>query len=544
MKASGRWLCRGSALLALVLLLTSRVALAERVAVSALEGDAKGKLRAQVTAALRKSRNKVLPLPPTAWATAATKQRLTGPDSVRPPGVTLLAQKLKVDAVLTGSVGTDFTARLVDKAGQEVWSATYPVKRGLLSPKDAFALALAVSTATKEAASRPPPVASPPPEPPPAATPPPEPPPATAPPATAPPATPPPATAPPPPTQPGPTSPPAATAPTATPPPATPPSTPTARPPAVAATPGAPEETDDETHTSTAAPRGEDAPSAARASGGPKRLRVLLGAAATWRKYCARPGVDTCAAYDALPEEGRTGDIADFTPGVPYGGVAVQAELFPLAHLGSPFLRGLGLALAYQRGFASTQVTVSTTTGSTPTREVYATDTSYGAWLAWRYFFGLGGKSAPLWGHAGLRLGASGREFDVAETVEAPLPVVHRLHPTVGLDISVPLMRAVRIEGGGELFLLATPGRSLLGAGNGSLVAEVRDYGTTVSSLGWAAELGVAGDIWGPVGYSARFRLQHYGDRFSGTGARRGWTAGGVAEDTFSGVTAGVTLSW
>ncbi len=55
-KVAGRWMCRWGALLTLVLLFTSRVALAERVAVSALEGDAKGALRAQLMSALRKAR--------------------------------------------------------------------------------------------------------------------------------------------------------------------------------------------------------------------------------------------------------------------------------------------------------------------------------------------------------------------------------------------------------------------------------------------------------------------------------------------------------
>lgn len=275
----------------------------------------------------------------------------------------------------------------------------------------------------------------------------------------------------------------------------------------------------------------------------PPRIRVLLGAVVTWRKYCARPGVTSCSQYDALPEEQQTGDIADFNSSAPYAGIAAQAEVFPLSH-GSSLLRGVGLTLGYQRSFARTVVTVSTPVGSTPEREVYATDTAYGAMLAYRYFFDLGKQGAPQWGYAGLRLGAQGREFSVDEAVESPLPVAHRFYPVVGLDVSVPLMRAVRIEGAGQFFVRPGPGESIGGDANGSLIAEVRDYGTSVSSLGWAAELGVAGDIWGPLGYSARFRLEHYLDRFSGTGTRRGWTAGGVAEDTYSSILAGVTASW
>jgi hypothetical protein len=276
----------------------------------------------------------------------------------------------------------------------------------------------------------------------------------------------------------------------------------------------------------------------------PSRLRVFLGPAVTWRKYCARPGVTSCAAYEARPPEQRFGDdTVDFNPTVPYVGFVAEAEVFPLAHWPS-LLRGVGLTLGYQRSFAKTVVQVSTPVGSTPEREVFATDTTYGAMLAYRYFFDLGKTGTPLWGHGGIRLGALGREFDVEDAAESPLPVVHRFYPAVGVDVSVPLMRAVRIQGAGQLFLRPNPGQSPSGDAEGARLAEVRDYGESVSSLGWAAELGVAGDIWGPLGYSARFRLEHYVDRFSGQGLRRGWTGGGVAEDTFSSILAGVTASW
>ncbi|MGZ3459445.1 MAG: hypothetical protein ACXU86_13190 [Archangium sp.] len=275
----------------------------------------------------------------------------------------------------------------------------------------------------------------------------------------------------------------------------------------------------------------------------PPRLWVLLGPAVTWRKYCARPGVTSCAEYEALPPEQRVGDTTDFTPDVPYAGVSVQAEVFPLSHWPS-LLRGVGLTVGYQRSFARTEVKVSTPTGSTPERRVYATDTAYGAMLAYRYFFDLGKEGTSMWGYGGVRLGALGREFDVDESVEAPLPVAHRFYPAVGLDVSVPLMRAVRIEGAGQVFFRPDPGHSFGGGGNGSRIAEVSDYGESVKSLGWAADLGVAGDLWGPLGYSARFRLEHYVDHFSGQGVRRGWSEGGVAEDTYSSIVVGVTAAW
>jgi hypothetical protein len=503
MKASGRWLCRWGAALALALMLTSQAALAERVAVSALDGDRKGRLRAQVTAILRKTRE-VQVLPPTAWAKAAGKQGLRGPASVEPRVVARLAPKLKVDAVLTGSAGrtySTFNARLIGRDGQELWAGEYPLAHGLLSKYQVRKFVLAVVEALK--AANPPVPESPPPAP----------------------------------GQPEPVTGSVSS----------PPAPPVEQP--ASKSQGA----DEASHTDTAElagsgggfPEGEPAREEGALAGGrlPPRVKVSLGAAVTWRNYCARPAVTSCAEFDARPPEQQVGDIADFTSNVPYMGFAVEAEVFPLSHWPT-VLRGVGLTLGYQRSFARTTVQVSSPVGETPEREVYATDTAYGAMLAYRVFFDLGRQGEPLWGHAGMRVGALGREFDVDEPADAPLPEVHRFYPAVGLEVSVPLMRAVRIEGAGQLFFRPNPGRSLGGDDEGSQVAEVRDYGTSVSSLGWAAELGVAGDLWGPIGYFARFRLDYYRDRFSGQGIRRGWTGSGVAEESYSSIIAGLTAAW
>jgi hypothetical protein len=524
MKASGRWLCLA------LLLLTSRVALAERVAVSKLEGDKKDRLRAQVTAVLRKTR-KVQVLPPAAYAMAAGKLKLRGSAAVAPEAVIRVATKLKLDAVLTGSASASaFEARVIAWDGQEVWSGEYPLKRGLLPPKEAQKLALAVAAAMKAPRrSTPEPVAQ--------------------------------AEPAPQPVQPAPTPAPETVEPARQPEPSAS---------AVAAAPRTPEPRpdadrpaevklepvaewaalDEESHTYTTELAGSaggfpEARDASLAVEGqfPARARLLLGAAVTWRKYCARPGVASCAEYDARLPENQTGDIADFDSPVPYVGIAADAEVFPLTHWPS-LLRGVGVTLNYQRSFVKTTVKITTPSGSTPEREVYATDTAYGAMLAYRYFRDLGRTGMPMWGYLGLRLGALGRSFEVDEPTESALPVTHRFYPAAGLDLSVPLMRAVRIEASGQFFLTPTPGVALGGDRTGEYVAEVRDYGQTVSSLGWAAELGLAGDVWGPVGYSARFRLERYLDRFSGQGTRRGWSTGGIAEDNFSSIVVGVTASW
>ncbi|WP_204491421.1 hypothetical protein [Archangium primigenium] len=529
---------RGAALaLSLAVLLTAQVALAARLAVSALEGDPKGKLRAQVTAALRKTR-KAQVLPPTAWTQAAAKQGLTGPAAVGPSALKLLAPRLKVDAVLTGSVGATFNARLLDREGREVWVGSYPLKRGALAPKDLAALAQAVATSRLQ------PLAAPAPDikrPPVSEVPPPAPP--------APPASP----------EMKPSPAPQASAPKETPPRA--PEAPASRPvltpaepaPVAAAVPAGPAapvawvELDAESHTYGVDPSGSgggfpETP-AVDARRLPPRVRLLVGATATWRKYCARPGVASCAEYDARPEEQRQGDTSDFTSTAPYLGFAAEAEVFPLAHRPS-LIRGLGLTLAFQRGFAPTTVRVSSPTGSTPTREVAATDTAFGATLAYRVFFDLGSEQTPLWGHVGVRLGAYDHGFAVEDPLDVPVPVVHRLTPVVALEASVPLMRLIRLEGGGRLFYQPVPGGAFAGLGKGPFLSEVRDYGTAVSSVGWEAQLGLAGDLWGPFGYSARLKLEHYSDTFTGAGTRRGWTEGGVARDAYSSLWVGLTAAW
>ncbi|HEX8821802.1 MAG TPA: hypothetical protein VF794_17890 [Archangium sp.] len=522
MKASGRWLCLA------LLLLTSRVALAERVAVSSLVGDKKDRLRAQVTAVLRKTRE-VRVLPPAAYALAAGKLGLRGPASVAPEAVVRVAPKLELDAVLTGSVsGRTFEARLLARDGQEVWSGEYPLKRGLLAPREARKLALAVAAAVK--ADRPAPVPQP--EEPASAEPVAE-------------------AAPAPQPEPEPVAPVVASAPE----PREPEARPRAdRPAEVKLGPVAEwAALDEESHTYTTElagsaggfPEAKGTPEAERDAADrlPPGMKVFLGAAVTWRKYCARPEVGSCAAYDARLPEQQTGDIVDFSAAAPYAGITAEAEVFPLLHWRSR-LRGVGLTGNFQRSFARTTVRITSPSGSTPDREVYATDTAYGAMLAYRFFFDMGKGGEPMWGYGTMRLGALGRSFAVDEAVESPLPVAHRFFPAVGLDLVAPLMRAVRIQAGGQLFVRPNPGNSLGGDDDGSHVFEVRDYGESVSSLGWAAELGLAGDIWGPLGYSARFRLEHYLDRFSGEGTRRGWLTRGVAEDTFSSFLVGLTASW
>ncbi|QDF05626.1 hypothetical protein BHS04_20810 [Myxococcus xanthus] len=305
-------------------------------------------------------------------------------------------------------------------------------------------------------------------------------------------------------------------------------------------------EVDPESHTTTA-PFLEvalDTGSGGTVGDAPARqplARLTLGGTTTWRNYCARPGVKSCGEYDRLPANERLGDTVSYASSVPYLGIAAELELLPLAHSES-LLRGLGLSLGYRRGYSSTNVRLVSDAGQSTTREVVATDSVLTAQALYRYFFGMGGANAPL-GYAGLRAGLLTRAFDVDESANSPLTGTHRLFPAVGLEVSVPLLRWVRLEGAGQFFLSPKPGKGL-GAGSAALDAEVSDYGTSVSSFGWEAELGVGGDIWGPFGYSVRFRVSRFQDTFSGAGTKLGWDEGGVAAETYSSLHWGITASY
>lgn len=260
----------------------------------------------------------------------------------------------------------------------------------------------------------------------------------------------------------------------------------------------------------------------------PPLARLLLGGTTTWRKYCARPGVKSCAEFDRKAETDQLGDTVDYSSTVPYLGVSLELELLPLARKESA-VRGLGAVLGYRRGFASTDLTLLGDAGQSVTREVSATDSVLTAQAMYRYYFGMG-AAKQLLGYAGLRAGLLTRSFDVDESAESVLPGTHRMFPAVGLEVSVPLLRAVRLEALGQLFLNPKP--------------DEDDFGTKVSSTGWQAELGVAGEVWGPLGYSVRFSLSRYQDTFTGAGTRTGWQAGGVAEETYASLHWGLTASY
>jgi hypothetical protein len=258
---------------------------------------------------------------------------------------------------------------------------------------------------------------------------------------------------------------------------------------------------------------------------GPKVVTAKITGTTTWRSYCSRPDFSNCAQYNSLDATQRPpGDTVDFKAEVPYMGFSLSAELFPFAEWNS-LLRGLGLLAGYERGYSLTNVRVLTSAGDSSTRQVYAADTAITALVAFRYFFSLG-REEPLVGFAGIHGGFGTRRFDVdsnALSAAVRLPGSHRNYPVVGLDVSVPIFRFLRVEGAGNYFVNPKP-----------IASEVNPYGGTVSASGWGGELGLAGDVWGPLGYLVRFSYERYKDQFSGTGSS--WQSGGAAEESYAGL--------
>ena len=540
---------RWSGVLALVLVLASQGALAQkraskpRVVVLDFDGDRRDTLRKQVEAALKKTKQVEL-VTPRRYQSAATQAGLKAAAAQTAEGVAQVAPKLDLDAIVTAKVGRSLALRVLGSNGQELWTKSVKLQRGKLSASDARRLAAGIATT----AATPPPIVAPPAEPPPPAEP-------ATPPAPKPEETSPPVAVTPPAPEPAPAKPPATEPPPAVakaPEPVSPKAGPA---PAKGGAPKtrqpaeplkAPMPLEAESHTSTE-PFDEYASRAELEAQDryryPPLVRLFMGGTTTWRGYCARPGVDSCAQFDSLPEEQRVGDTIDFSSGVPYLGLLGNLEVLPLARLNNRFVRGVGLGLGYQQGYSETRVKVTTPTGETPTRTVVATDTAISAMLLYRYYFNLGTDSRPRLAYGGLKGGVLSRAFNVDDEARAPLTGSHRLHPAVGLEFSFPLRRWLRLEGGGQFFLNPRPGQSFF-EDEGVLELEVRELGQEVSGSGFSGELGVAGDFWGPLGYSVRFRYTSVKDAFTGDGAKFGWEQGGVAAEQHGDLIFGLTATY
>jgi hypothetical protein len=490
-----------------VALAVATPALAQRVVILDIEGDHAGRLRHQVEAALKRA-DTVEVVGLDKYKAAAGKKKLKGGAAMTPAGLSRLAKGLKIDAGVGGELGQKFEVQIWDARGQQLWSKHLKVKNGLLSTDFAGKLAKAITAAAKtapkadedeegssEEEAKPPPKkrereeeektgeeVTPPPPPP-------------------------------------------------------------------------KRDADDERR------RGEEAAEEAAAQRGaeperdqdleqegrkiknhigPKGLSIWLAGTTTWRYYCARPGVTSCAEYDGLPDPKPQGDIVDFKPQVPYAGFHLQIELFPLAWVLDNFLQGIGLVGSFGLGFSLTNVTVDSPAGMSMPKQVVSTDRTWTAAFAYRYYFSFNANDkSPAIGYAGVRIGAAGRVFEIDAKAQVPLPGANRLYPFLALDVAIPIIKYFSVEASAQYFISPKPGPDEI-AGYGDPAGP--NGGATGS--GFQIEGGFAGTIWGPVGYRLRVRYTPYTDHYFGMGNKWVYTTQGAAFESYVTFIWGITASF
>lgn len=494
------------------LVLASSAALAQRVVILEIEGDKGGKLRNQVEAALKKA-DTVEVVSLDKFKAAAAKKKLKGAAAMTPAGVSRVARGLKVDAAVGGEVSSKFAVQIWDSGGQQLWSKELKVSKGMLSADFAGKLAKAITAAAKTAPhdegeetegseeDAPRKVAkvekteessggeetTPPPPPPKRA------------------------------------------------------------------------EVSEEDREKRRSEEAAEEEAARRASEperdqdletegkkiknriGPKGLSIWLAGTTTWRYYCARPGVSSCAEFDALAKADQPkGDVVDFKPQVPYAGFNFQVELFPLAWFLDNFLQGLGVVGSFGLGFSLTNVTVESPAGPSMPKQVVSTDRSWMAQLAYRYYFSFDPSAKnPAIGYAGLRFGMAGRVFEIDAKAQVPLPGANRVYPVIALDVAIPIIKYFGIEGSASYFISPKAGPDeIAGYGNAS------DPSGGASGFGFQVEGGVAGTIWGPVGYRLRVRYTPYTDKFFGQGQKWIYTDKGAAFESYVSFIWGITASF
>lgn len=470
-------------------LLAASTAWAQRVVILEIEGDRGGKLRSQVESALKKA-DTVEVVGLDKYKAAAGKKKLKGPAAMTPAGLSRVAKGLKIDAGVGGELGKKFEVQIWDSTGQQLWTKELKVKNGLLSSDFAGKLAKAITAAAKtapkaeeegeggegsEEAAAPPPKRE---EEKPAEE-------------------------------------------------VTPPPPPPRR--EALSEEERERRRGEEAAEEAAAQRGaeperdqdlEQEGRKIRRPIGPKGFSLWLAGTTTWRYYCARPGVSSCGEYDKLVEDKMPtppGDIVDFKPQVPYAGFHVEAELFPISWVTHNALQGIGVVGAFALGFSLTRVTVQSPAGSSMPKEVVSTDRAWAAALAYRYYFSFDADAkSPAVGYAGLYVGAAGRIFEIDAKAMVPLPGTNRVYPVIGLEVAIPIIKYFGVEASGAFFIAPKPGPD-----------EIAGYGDPMvnggaSATGFQLEGGIAGTIWGPVGYRLQVKYTPYTDHYFGRGNK--WT--------------------
>lgn len=498
---------------------------AQKVVILELDGDSQGKLRVQIEAGL-KSAGVVELIPLKAFKDAAAKKRLKGGAAMTPVGVARASTILPLDVGVGGEVtATTFKVVFYDRSGEQLGTKELAVKKGLLSEEILSKLVRAIGVVGKVAADR-------------AATPQPS------------------------PVQEGgvgevPVE------------PATPESgrvvvtgkaNPEVQPapdPAPVPDQATPEERDVDL----------DQPNRRRkAARIPVRMfRLWVAGTTTWRSQCLRPGVSSCKEYELLQNR-PAGISIDITPAASYAGVTGVADVFPFARFDSRIAQGFGVLLGFAYGRSQTSVMESGSQGNGPKTTIVSDDWSLAAQLAWRFHFQMGWPSVdpstaqrtppshwldpqqPV-GWLGLRGGLMSRRFLIDPKAETVLPSSDRVFPTglgfpvIGLDASLPLLHFVRLELSGTYFFNPRPAaEQIVGYGN------LSDPSGGATTTGLGLEIGVAGDIISPLGYSIRYRYMTFTDRYFGQGQK--WTTcnetqcHGVGEETFSAIIWGLTASF
>ncbi|MCI0671347.1 MAG: hypothetical protein L0Y64_12850 [Myxococcaceae bacterium] len=467
-----------------LVVLTASPALAQSVVVPDVSGDARGRVRAQLERELRKEEGLTV-VPRARFERATAKRGFKAGRARTPEAVAAVARGLGVDAALLGRVrGTELELRAVDAAGEQLLVRRLPLRRGRVSGEDVARLVGALGVALS-----------------------------------------------PPPSTPAQTVPASATVPART--PAVSPVAEASF--AVARAPARPAKAEGpETPVVQApqAPKPTEAPPAPtpRARIGPRTLTFVLAGTSTWRSYCAAPGVASCAESTAPAQTSQERSI-EFSTSVPYTGGTAQLELFPLALLGDSPLKGLGLLAEFGFGASAVTITYQTDGGEVNGGVTLGADRRLSVMGTWRQYFAFRGPQATLPGFVGARAGYLSRHFLVAREARAQLPSSKRGPLAAGLDVSLPLARLLRLEASGMYLLLPQPD-----------VETLQRYGERVRSRGFALELGIAGDISGPLGYQLRFRMLSFHDRYSGAGDE--WLTGGVADEVYSGLNWGLTLAF
>lgn len=508
-----------SSLAVVLLCLAAGPALAQRVVILEFEGDKANHLRTQVEKALKKA-NTVDVVPVAKWKDLAGKKKLKGPQAMTPAAVAKVSKAADVDAAVEGAIGAKFFVRILDNAGNELWSKELPLKKGLLSDDHAKKLAKAITAAAKTAPPREADEEKP----------------AKA-------------------EKEEPSEPAKAEKPEKKEPEAIDPDQPR-RPGELSAEEREKRRKEEEAEANSSSDAREPVVperdsdldnEGKRPKVRPfKIVRVWLAGTTTWRSYCSRPGVLNCKDYDTRDPK-PSGDTVDFSPQVPYAGFMLDAQVFPLvAFTDNKYASGLMLQGSFSLGFSLTKVRVTSPSGETPEKDVVSTDRGWSAEVGYHFPIVFGSDSNPLVAYIGPRVGVASRVFEIDAKAMVPLPGSYRVFPQFGLDAAAPLgSKYARLEIGFTYFINPKPGPDeIVGYGN----LEDPSGGGRAAADSFSFEGGLGGELWGPIGYTLRFRYIRFHDQFFGQGKK--WTkcddtqCGGAAEESYSGLFWGITASF